>query len=201
MQKRDVIYVKEGSEVVGRGTIVSNYEFSPGSRLPWPHQRRVNWQEDFAPTKTQIGDNQHYAVRPILVKDIRILGRKINAAQEKTKQDAAIEGEIQAREAQFRVRNRGLIEQRKVGSDYCCEVCGLNFEHWYGRHGHKYIIAHHIEPLSHRKRPSRTHLEDIALVCANCHAMLHRESPPILLKRLRSQPSVRRFRELIRGSR
>ena len=55
-----------------------------------------------------------------------------------------------------------------------CEVCGLSFVEVYGELGNKVIEAHHKKPLAPRKRGQRNYVEDIALVCSNCHRMLHR---------------------------
>jgi hypothetical protein len=197
MQKGDIIYAKEGPLIVGRGTIVGDYRFSPHTGLAWPHQRAVNWQQDFNPVAIQIGGVQQYAIRPLTRYDIKRLSRKSDDVQEKANTEDALEGGLLKKEILFRIRNRGLIEQKKVASDYCCEVCGFNFERWYGADGHKFIVAHHIEPLGHRKRNTRTRLEDIALVCANCHAMVHRRNPPIPIKRLRRQTAVQRLIKLI----
>ena len=58
-----------------------------------------------------------------------------------------------------------------------CEVpkCGFDFAKRYGRIGIGYVQVHHLRPLSSApakgmsKKPS-----DLAIVCANCHAMIHR---------------------------
>lgn len=55
-----------------------------------------------------------------------------------------------------------------------CEVCGFDFVRVYGDLGDGFIEAHHIVPLSKLAPNSRTRVEDLALVCANCHRMLHR---------------------------
>jgi 5-methylcytosine-specific restriction protein A len=101
----------------------------------------------------------------------------------------ALEGEEYKREARFRQRNRALIEAKKANSNYCCEVCGFNFGETYGPVGEGFIVAHHEEPLGGRRGASRTSLEDIRLVCGNCHAMIHREGTPLLIEKLRAKLS------------
>jgi predicted HNH restriction endonuclease len=118
-----------------------------------------------------------------------------NILKKKAEHAEALEGQIREKEARFRVRNHKLIQIKKAGSDYCCEVCGFNFAKIYGETGRKFIIAHHIEPLGLRHRPSMTGLEDLALICSNCHAMLHTGHPSISLNELRSLASVRKFRD------
>ncbi len=56
-----------------------------------------------------------------------------------------------------------------------CEVCGFDFYEIYGKIGKGFIEAHHRIPLSDLDGESTTKLNDLALVCSNCHRMLHRE--------------------------
>lgn len=55
-----------------------------------------------------------------------------------------------------------------------CEVCGFSFGSVYGELGSSYIEAHHTVPVSSMSEVKVTKVEEIALVCANCHRMLHR---------------------------
>ncbi|MUH36951.1 HNH endonuclease [Zobellia amurskyensis] len=56
-----------------------------------------------------------------------------------------------------------------------CEVCGFDFYEIYGELGKGFMECHHRTPLSQIDGESITTLNDLALVCANCHRMLHRE--------------------------
>jgi hypothetical protein len=58
-----------------------------------------------------------------------------------------------------------------------CEVCGFDFKEHYGDLGEGYIEGHHTIPISEMAEDAETKVEDIALVCANCHRMLHRKRP------------------------
>lgn len=60
-----------------------------------------------------------------------------------------------------------------------CQVCGFDFVQFYGSLGESYIEAHHIRPLSELsgEESQNTRVEDLSLVCANCHRMLHRRRP------------------------
>jgi predicted HNH restriction endonuclease len=71
-----------------------------------------------------------------------------------------------AKLSQFRQKNGGLH----------CEVlgCGFDFEKVYGSLGKDFAHVHHLKPLGNRESPSQTSLDDLAIVCANCHAMIHR---------------------------
>ena len=91
-----------------------------------------------------------------------------------------IEGVLFLALVRHRAREQGLrdakIQQVKAAQAgrLPCEVCGFDFGEFYGKHGQGYAQIHHIKPLSERISPSLTKLQDLAVVCANCHAMLHR---------------------------
>jgi len=81
-----------------------------------------------------------------------------------------------------RERSRKLVEQRKQKAlaefgRLRCEVCRFDFEECYGDRGRGFIEAHHTKPLETLVEGSKTRLEDLALLCANCHRMVHSARP------------------------
>lgn len=65
----------------------------------------------------------------------------------------------------------------RSGGTLCCEVsgCGFDFEKTYGNLGRGYAHVHHKEPIStYPSHGKPTALIDLAIVCANCHSMIHR---------------------------
>jgi len=89
------------------------------------------------------------------------------------------EGATKRRLHLLRERNQSLIKKAKdlrMTHDRLlkCKVCGFSFVETYGRIGEGFIEAHHKQPVTELKSGSRTRVEDIVLVCANCHRMLHR---------------------------
>lgn len=78
----------------------------------------------------------------------------------------------------FKERNRELV--RRAKAIYAekdpllrCQVCNFSFVEKYGERGRRIIEAHHKVPIAELKAGTKTRIEDIALVCANCHRMLH----------------------------
>lgn len=68
-----------------------------------------------------------------------------------------------------------------------CKVCQLNFFDVYGDIGKGFIHVHHITPLSDIKQKYKVDpINDLVPVCPNCHAMLHRKSPPYSVVELRA---------------
>ena len=80
-----------------------------------------------------------------------------------------------------KVKDQRLREKK----DLCCEVCGFSFKKFYGPLGIGFIEAHHTVPVSKFKGPRITRIEEIALVCSNCHRMLHRSTPLLSIPDLR----------------
>jgi hypothetical protein len=58
-----------------------------------------------------------------------------------------------------------------------CQVpgCKFCFEDVYGPLGAGYAHVHHLNALAGGDEPVVTTLDDLAIVCANCHAMIHRK--------------------------
>jgi predicted HNH restriction endonuclease len=80
-----------------------------------------------------------------------------------------------------RERNRRLAEEAKRIHSHVCQVCGFDFERFYGSAGAGYIEAHHKVPFHTLPEDAEVMLspkDDFAVVCANCHRMLHREPYP-----------------------
>jgi len=96
---------------------------------------------------------------------------------------SALEGELQQRLVWSRTRESSLRtaklrEAVKKSPDGLlrCEVpgCGFCFEEVYGEVGADFAHVHHLNALAKRNEAEQTTLADLAVVCANCHAMIHR---------------------------
>lgn len=70
---------------------------------------------------------------------------------------------------------------------YSCVICGLDFESTYGDRGVEFIQVHHLVALS---TLASTHsvdpIEDLRPVCPNCHAMIHRSTPPATIDEIQA---------------
>jgi len=190
MKKGDVIYVKHRSKIVCKGVVGGRYRFDGQNRIvepggiPWSHQVPVRWDNAF-PEVDMLFGGELVTVRKLLSGQVQTLEAAVRKSHKQKRLTEAEEGKLTVTEAAFRSRNAALIEAKKRNSDYRCEVCGFRFSDKYGRIGHDYIMAHHLVPLTSRKGISRTTLNDIALLCANCHAMVHTTQPPLTLQQLK----------------
>ncbi|HEY2048588.1 MAG TPA: HNH endonuclease [Caulobacteraceae bacterium] len=103
----------------------------------------------------------------------------------------AAEGRVFTRLHRYRERNRRLVDQRKQDArkatgTLACEACGFDFAKTYGARGDGYIEAHHTKPVSTLAENATTRLDDLALLCSNCHRMIHAAQPWLDLKQLRA---------------
>jgi 5-methylcytosine-specific restriction enzyme A len=105
--------------------------------------------------------------------------------------EEAPEGRVLTRLHRVRERNRKLVAQRKSKAlrdlGYLrCEVCAFDFQESYGERGRGFIEVHHTRPLAMLVEEVKTKLEDLALLCANCHRMVHSRRPWLSLNELRA---------------
>jgi len=88
------------------------------------------------------------------------------------------EGRISYALHRVRERNRAAVRDKKRRAleregVLRCEVCGFSFAEKYGDLGEGVIDCHHVVPVRDLDPGAQTGLEDLALVCCNCHRMLH----------------------------
>ncbi|MGG1639534.1 HNH endonuclease [Paenibacillus sp. NRS-1760] len=89
------------------------------------------------------------------------------------------EGKELLRLHKVRERDPKLIKDakkrfKKSHGELFCEACGINFEKVYGERGKDFIEGHHKKPVSEMKEGETTKVEDIGMLCSNCHRMIHR---------------------------
>jgi hypothetical protein len=88
-----------------------------------------------------------------------------------THTDRAVEGILT--ESRSRSRNAGLRLAALQRAGGVCEGCGVNFAKRHGGLGSKCLVVHHKKQLKDTDQPVETKLSDLAVVCANCHMMIH----------------------------
>lgn len=97
--------------------------------------------------------------------------------------DSFAEGKLLIKKHLYHERNPHLIKKAKEkfkmehDGKLFCEVCGFDFKEKYGNLGEDFIEAHHTKPISEMVDGEKTNINDIVMVCSNCHSMLHRKKP------------------------
>jgi len=88
-----------------------------------------------------------------------------------------------------RERNRAIVEAKKAATlsakgHLCCEVCGFDFSASYGDLGAGFCEVHHLVPLSAATESITTTLDALAILCSNCHRIIHRSTPMLSVEDL-----------------
>lgn len=90
------------------------------------------------------------------------------------------EGQLQWQMHLRRERDPALVREKKrrmlasTGA-LACEACGFDFGSAYGLAG--FCEVHHRVPLAEGEGERKTRLEDLAVLCSNCHRAIHRLGP------------------------
>ncbi len=115
-------------------------------------------------------------------REYRILDRKTGAKKSKivSEDDESNfpEGKEKFKEHRSLERDSNISRKAKelrldqVG-ELRCDVCDFSFSDTYGEQGAGFIEAHHTTPIFELDGQRKTKIEEIALVCSNCHRMLH----------------------------
>jgi hypothetical protein len=96
--------------------------------------------------------------------------------------DGVVEGRRQLVAHLRRERDARLAEKKKRQVFHetrrlACEACGIDFAERYGAIGEGFCEVHHLTLLKEYGDEGVTRLEDLAIVCSNCHRMIHRSAP------------------------
>lgn len=126
----------------------------------------------------------HKALRAMFAYVLKCLRSKAGLPRNPTPADdeSAFEGELKKRYHRHRRREAKLRSWKiadaihKNSGRLVCEVrnCRFDFEETYGELGAGFAEVHHLKPLKYApRRGQKTSLRDLAIVCANCHRMIH----------------------------
>ena len=78
-------------------------------------------------------------------------------------------------------RNRTAARFAKKFHGNRCQTCNLDFAERYGDIGKGFIEAHHLRPISTLEEGVPVKYDvaaDFAVLCSNCHRMIHRATDP-----------------------
>ena len=107
----------------------------------------------------------------------------LGADPSEVREFAALEGDLRASLVSHRKRERSLraakiadAARNNPRGRLICEVpgCGFDFAATYGEIGVGFAEVHHRVPLSQYTELEETSLSDLAILCSNCHRMVHR---------------------------
>lgn len=110
----------------------------------------------------------------------------------------SMEGAIVERISKDRERDKKLIrlkidQQLEKNGNLNCEICGFSFEAVYGQAGRNFCEVHHIRVLSESNEGEPiTTLNDLAVLCSNCHRVIHRKKPAYTIEEIQSITKIAR---------
>ena len=141
-------------------------EFATGSEYPAKSFDAVEAKNYFVTRGYDVADRDRADSRVAPEEDESAFaeGASVYARHKRLERDGAITRQAKAK----RLREAGRLE---------CDVCAFDFRAAYGPRGDGFIEAHHTIPVAELGGVAKTKLGDIALVCSNCHRMLHRGTP------------------------
>jgi hypothetical protein len=146
-------------------------EYIPTDKTSMP-RKIFNW--------VLLGDDYSWTI------DTKIEGQipssVVERFRELDEEESFPEGKEKYRIHKAKERNQKLIALKKQKAfsqnpNMPCEICQFSFKLKYGEIGDKFIEAHHVSPISQLTEEVETKLDDLILVCANCHKILHRKRP------------------------
>lgn len=86
-------------------------------------------------------------------------------------------------------RNRTAVRRAKKFHGTRCQACDLDFAERYGSIGNGFIEAHHLKAISTLEEGVAVTYDiaaDFAVLCSNCHRIIHRYADPSDLKSFRT---------------
>jgi hypothetical protein len=195
MKKNDVIYAKTGKQVVGRGIVVGEYEYDPnilrerGGKQDWAHFVRVRWEPDFVPFECEF-DAVQCTILELTGERLSKLRHAEKVAHEPVPNARGSVSDIEGlRTGAVRLtskRSRRLREMALAQAHGVCCVCDRDFSKLLDGRAVRVLQVHHKQQISALKVPRRTSLDDLAVVCANCHMLLHLDAAnPLRIQQLR----------------
>lgn len=123
---------------------------------------RPFWESGVAPIPTSVLDDIEVETEQVDEEEV-FLGR---------------EGQSRAIVSRVRERSPRLRAAALEIHGYLCQVCGFDFEETYGAWGRGFIEVHHVRELG--AAPAEgvevDPAIDLAVVCSNCHRMIHRKA-------------------------
>jgi hypothetical protein len=106
---------------------------------------------------------------------------------------SAIEGQLTEIRMTRRHRNSRLRLEALRLANGVCAACKTDFSRLLGGRGAAVLQVHHVHQLSSTDAPRLTSVEDLAVVCANCHLLIHSDrDAPMSIAAIRSLWSSRR---------
>ena len=165
-----------------------NWQYKPSQRDGKNEERVRRFTEMYGSTEVRISlptasiSVDEFLTDILRVAEIRKAAQDLSAIVPLDENSTFPEGRRIERLHKSRERSPRVVSEAKArharthNGKLPCEICGFDFRKVYGDRGRHFIEAHHKVPLNmlEEGQLSDTTVDDLALVCANCHRMLHK---------------------------
>ena len=127
---------------------------------------------------------------PITISNEQLSGYRIQrdlaALDEEIQDGVYVEGSVKRVLVNWYERDPGAREACICYRGSICSACGFDFAAVYGEVAAGLIHVHHLIPLSDIGPDYVVNpIEDLRPVCPNCHAVVHRRTPPYSIEEVR----------------
>jgi len=171
---------------------VTAIELGSNARLPGDyvagHALGVSYTLETLPNETTLRQDLQNAVRAYRALTFRggIEG-EVEASQSEVSEEFNIPAQASVVETRRYIyhrkieRNRTAAKNAKKFHGLRCQACDLKFDERYGPIGEEFIEAHHRKPIATLEEGVAVTYDvasDFAVLCANCHRMIHRTEDP-----------------------
>ena len=184
--------------------IANQYNVEPLREVdvtPLAEQLRFHSRSERLDLSDGVDANQLRSVRRLTAQSARLLQdawydqqytpQSVDDFLELSEDDQAYnEGRQVVRTMKQRQRNKRLVQDAKArfkqqhGGHLHCEVCGFDFSATYGV---EYIEAHHEREMSSYTDDDSTTVDEMRMLCANCHRIAHTRTPPLTIDELKAR--------------
>jgi len=192
----DVVYARSSPYIVGKGTVTTGYRWDPDllsdTGCRWEHYLEVDWREFAKPFGVTIQPVQYtllklegHKLQKML--DAEAMWQDVEALADSTRvtvlrdletiqlEEEYVEGQKTTRLVSYYERNPNLRAAATAIHGTRCQACGMTFVERYGELGEGFIEVHHLKPVADYGGEVSVNPEtDMAVVCPNCHRMIHR---------------------------
>lgn len=128
------------------------------------------------------------------IRDAIVSGEAFDLTTSDDDQDPAeaTEGRVLVGLHRRKERSRKIVAKKiaqVLGKTNClrCEACDMSFDEKYGDHGKHFIEVHHLFPVKNMLPGHKTTLDQLALLCGNCHRMVHVKHPWLTIEQLKEK--------------
>jgi len=180
-------YYDENHKIQVRSFSVKKYGEEEAKRLALEYTKNHHNNAP-RPESTYAGTDQHKKpkYRAISREDVEVLSTIDSIRHSKTKEEVAAEesypfayeGERKLQlhmtlERDKKLRELKIKEYLEKHGEISCEICSFNFKKRYPFLEKDIIEVHHITPLAKLSGETKITLNDLILVCSNCHLAIH----------------------------